>query len=440
MQSKVEKFIRDEKLLKDNSKVILGVSGGADSMALLHILHNLNYQIIVAHCNFHLRSNESMRDEKFVRSFCEEKGLLYRVVDFDTLKYAAQHSISIEMAARELRYRWFEELRKEFEADAIAVAHHKDDSIETVIMNMVRGTGIRGLTGIEPKSGYIVRPFLSITRAEVEEYMLSSGLEYVNDSTNSESIYTRNIIRLDVMPYFERINSSAKDSIYKTMKNLKQVENIYKSYINDCRKKVFKDDKIDINKLTQLVEPEAVLYEILSEFNFNAAVVNDILESLKGHSGKIFYSNSHKVLKDRDFLILKVLLDDVEETNYIIDVDQISEIKEPINLLINKEVVNEDFVLDRSPLLLYADYDKLGKPLQLRRWKEGDWFIPFGMKGKKKLSDYFNDNKFSLFDKENTWLLCSDQDIVWIVGHRSDDRFKIDPKTKTVLKISLIKE
>lgn len=307
MQTKVEKFIREKKLLKANSKVVLGVSGGADSMALLDILHNAGYQLIIAHCNFHLRNKESMRDEKFVKSICEEKNLIYRAIDFDTIKHAAQYSISIEMAARELRYRWFEELRQEFKAEAIAVGHHKDDSIETVLMNMVRGTGIKGLTGIEPRMGHIVRPFLCVTRAEVEEYMKESSLQYVDDSTNSESIYTRNIIRLDVMPYLERINPSAKDSIYRTMQNLSKVEGIYKEYIKESKKKVLKENELSIEKLMKLIEPETVLYEILSEYNFNAAVVSDIFESLHGQSGKVFFSDTHKVLKDRESLLIDVV-------------------------------------------------------------------------------------------------------------------------------------
>lgn len=309
IRSRVKEFIKKEQLLKDNSKVILGVSGGADSIALLDILHSAGYQVIVAHCNFHLREAESVRDEMFVKRICEEKSLAYRTIHFDTIKYAAQNSLSIEMAARELRYKWFEELRQEFDAEAIAVGHHKDDSIETVIMNLVRGTGIRGLTGIEPKAGYIVRPFLCVTRAEIEEYMKVSDLDYVDDSTNSESIYTRNIVRLDVMPYFERINPSAKESIFKSMQNLHQVENIYLAYIEKCKKDILEEEKINIKKLQKLVEPEAVLYEILSAYHFNSAVVSDIYNALDGQSGKIFYSDTHKVLKDRDFLLIETIED-----------------------------------------------------------------------------------------------------------------------------------
>ena len=436
MQSKVEKFIKDNYLLKENSKVVLGVSGGADSMALLDVLQKAGYEVIVAHCNFHLRDKESVRDEIFVRTKCEEKDLIYKIADFDTIKYAAQHSISIEMAARELRYQWFEELRQQFDADAIAVAHHKDDSIETVIMNMVRGTGIRGLTGIEPRAGYIVRPFLCATRTEIEDYMTTMRLEYVDDSTNSESIYTRNIIRLDVMPYLERINPSAKESIHKTMTNLKQVENIYKEYIQKSKDEIQDNNNISIQKLKQLTEPEAVLYEILSEYHFKTAVIRDVYESLDGLSGKVFYSDTHRVLKDRSLLMIE-LLNEKNNQTFRIESENATRINVPIGLDIQKINISvTPLVINKSNNNLYLDYDKISYPLVLRRWSIGDWFVPFGMKNKKKLSDYFSDNKFSLFDKENVWLLCSGEDIVWIVGHRSDNRFKITDDTKIVLKIS----
>lgn len=305
MQSKVEKFIEDEKLLKKNSKVVLGVSGGADSIALLNVLHDAGHKVIVAHCNFHLREDESMRDEAFVKNMCEERGLIYDSIHFDTIKHAAQYSLSIEMAARELRYKWFEELRQKHKAEAIAVAHHQDDSVETVIMNMIRGTGIRGLTGIEPRVGYIIRPFLCVSRGDIDEYMKETGLGHVEDSTNSESIYTRNIVRLDIMPYMERINPSAKQSIYKTMTYLKQVENIYYTYIAEAKKSILSENKIDVVKLKQTTEPQAVLFEILYGYGFNSAVANDVYEALDGQSGKTFYSESHTLVKDRDFLLLE---------------------------------------------------------------------------------------------------------------------------------------
>lgn len=305
MQTKVEKFIEDEKLLKKNSKVVLGVSGGADSIALLNVLHDAGHQVIVAHCNFHLREDESMRDEEFVKNMCEERGLIYDSIHFDTIKHAAQYSLSIEMAARELRYKWFEELRQKHKAEAIAVAHHQDDSVETVIMNMIRGTGIKGLTGIEAKVGYIIRPFLCVTRSEIDEYMQETGLGHVEDSTNSESIYTRNIVRLDIMPYMERINPSAKHSIHRTMTYLKQVKNIYYTYIAKAKKSVLADDKIDIEKLKQTTEPQAVLFEILYEYGFNSAVANDVYDALDAQPGKTFYSETYTLLKDRDFLLLE---------------------------------------------------------------------------------------------------------------------------------------
>lgn len=307
MQAKVERFIEDEKLLKKNSRVILGVSGGADSIALLNVLHTAGYEVVVAHCNFHLREEESIRDQMFVKNLCEERGLKYTSIDFDTIRYAAQHSLSIEMAARELRYNWFEELRQEHDAEAIAVGHHKDDSIETVLMNLIRGTGIKGLTGIEPKAGYIIRPFLCVTKCEIEEYMKTANLGFVDDSTNSESIYTRNIIRLDVIPYLERINPSAKQTIYKSMQNLRQVEAIYFDYINKAKAELIADNKVDIKKLKEKIEPKAVLYEIVSDYGFNSSDADDIFESLDSISGKEFYSSDYRIVKDRDYLLIEPL-------------------------------------------------------------------------------------------------------------------------------------
>lgn len=436
MFEKVKKFIEQEKLLKDKSRVILGVSGGADSIALLDVLQKAGYVIIAAHCNFHLREKESVRDEIFVERFCKEKEITYKKIDFDTIKYAAEYSLSIEMAARELRYRWFEELRHEFDADAIAVGHHRDDSIETMMINMIRGTGIKGLTGIEPKSGYIIRPFLCVTRSEIEKYVADNGLEYVDDSTNSESIYTRNIIRLDVIPYFERINPSARQSIFRTMQNLRQVENIYFSYIDKAKQRVLKNDEVDISKLLKEIEPEAVLFEILSSYGFNSSTVNDAYKSLYGQSGKVFYSDSHRVVKDRDLLLIESVDGSDDDDRYEITENDV-EINKPVNLSIDRLKVSENVYFTGGSNTLYVDSDKLQYPLILRKWKLGDWFIPFGMKGKKKLSDFFCDNKFSLTEKENTWLLCSGEDIIWIVGYRADDRYKIVSGSKELMKIKL---
>lgn len=437
MIRKVKEYIEAKQLLPEGERLIIGVSGGADSIALLDVLTQLGYECIVAHCNFHLRGEESNRDEQFVRQFCEARKLQLEVIHFETESVALVRSISIEMAARELRYNWFESLRKKYQVNAIAVAHHKDDSVETILLNLVRGTGIRGLTGISAKNGYIIRPFLTVSRAEIMNYIEQEKLSYVNDYTNLESIYSRNKIRLDVLPLLETINPSAKESILKTANYLSEVENIYKAYIEDAKKRILRDNEIDISMLKICVEPKTVLFEILYPLGFNSDTVSQIYESLNAESGRVFYSldKSAKVVKDRNVLLYaKNGLSVCNE--FLID-KGCSQLNEPIQLKIEElDIADLEIAKDRNVLLI--DADKIQYPLLLRRWRQGDWFIPFGMKGRKKLSDYFSDNKFSLIDKEQAWLLCSGEDIIWLVGHRSDERYRITQSTKTVLKITLI--
>jgi len=434
--SEVEHYIVGNGLLAGGEKVIVGVSGGADSVALLDILHSFKIECVVAHCNFHLRGEESNRDAFFVEELCKKYGLKYERIDFDTETYAEQESISIEMAARELRYNWFEQIRTIHMAQKIAVAHHRDDSVETILLNLTRGTGIRGLTGIAPMNGYIIRPLLCVSRNEILEYLKERRLSYVDDSTNNEDLYTRNKIRLNIIPLLESINPSAKDAIIRTSENLTQVANIYKMYISQVKENIFKDGKISIGLLVQYLEPEAILFELLSPYGFNTATVHQVFESLISQSGKMFYSETHELLKDRGFLILK------KKEPLMLDSFRIREedeaISHPVQLRIERTLINGDFTIEGNPNILYIDANKISYPLTLRRWRQGDWFVPFGMKGKKKVSDYFSDNKFSRFDKEAAWLLCSDKDIVWFVGKRADDRFKVGNETTEVIKITLI--
>lgn len=432
--TKVEQYIVANRLLAGGEKVIVGVSGGADSVALLDILHSFGIECVVAHCNFHLRGEESNRDAFFVEELCQKYNLKFERIDFDTEAHAEINSISIEMAARELRYSWFEQLRVIHLADRIAVAHHRDDSVETVLLNLVRGTGIRGLTGISPMNGYIIRPLLCVGRDEILAYLKERKMAYVEDRTNNEDLYTRNKIRLNIIPLLESINPSAKEAVIRTAGHLSQVYNIYQLYIEQVKKEIFKDDKIDINLLIRYAEPEAILFEILSPYGFNSATVRQIFESLIAQSGKIFYSETHELLKDRGFYILK------EKERLTLDSFTIREdaenISHPVHLIIEKIPVDGNFIIEKNPDILYVDSAKINYPLTIRKWRQGDWFIPFGMKGKKKISDYFSDSKFTLFEKEEAWLLCSGDDIIWIVGERSDDRVKITTDTTQVLKIT----
>lgn len=436
MLQKIKEYIEQNSLITDNDKIIVALSGGADSVALLDILHQLEYDCTAAHCNFHLRGEESSRDAAFVKKLCSDYNIPLSVIDFDTEAYALEKSISIEMAARELRYDWFEEIRQEYKADVIAVAHHRDDSVETVLLNLIRGTGIRGLTGIPAKNNFIVRPLLNITRDDIIKYLAQRKLSYVDDCTNKEDIYVRNKIRLKILPLLETINPSVKSSIINTANHLSQVENIYTHYINDVREKIFKDNKIDIQKLQDCYEPQAVLFELLYPYGFNSANAEQIFGSLSAQSGKVFYSDKYKIIKDRNTLLLHKIENQQNEIFEINESDK--NIEYPIRL--NIEYIDKNnLTIVKDSHFLYLDADKITYPLILRKWKIGDWFIPFGMKGRKKISDYFSDHKFSLIDKENTWLLCNSDDIIWIAGHRSDNRYKISNDSKNILRIELVK-
>jgi len=425
----VRTYIEKHKLLIPDEPVLVGLSGGADSVALLSVLCKLGYTCIAAHCNFHLRGDESQRDE----TFCKELALHFQIpfhkADFETSKYAKEKHISIEMAARELRYEWFEKLRQEVDAQAIAVAHHQDDNVETLLMNLCRGTGIRGLAGIRPKNNFVVRPLLSITRNDILHWLDMHNLSHVTDSTNLSDIYTRNFIRHKVVPLLEEVNPSVSNNISRTANLLSGVESLYLYAIEEIHKKVFvKDDYISITALMAYPAPEVVLYEILKPYGFNRFVVADVFSVLNKESGKSFYSSTHHLVKDRQYLQLTPIEADIQQ-RYVLSPDE-TIFDGAIKLSFQKREIAPDFSVEKNKNIAFLDYDKLTFPLVLRTWEKGDRFVPFGMKGQKKISDYFSDNKYSLIDKKKAWLLCSGDDIIWIVGDRVDDRFCIKKDTK----------
>jgi tRNA(Ile)-lysidine synthase len=435
MLEKVRKYINDNKLLSPNAKIIIGLSGGVDSMVLLDVLTLLGYSCVAAHCNFHLRGKESSRDANFVRKWCENHKIPFRFSDFNARKTAGDMKISIEMAARELRYWWFEIIREQYEAEAIVVAHHKDDSAETVLLNLIRGTGIKGLSGISPKNGNIVRPLLCVTRKEIESYANERNLPFVFDSSNNDDVFSRNFIRLNIIPLLEELNPAVKDAIFRTSQHVSEAEKMYLSAVYDAKKKVFDGEKINIFSLQQTPSPASVLFEILSPFGFNTSVIEDIGRSLSAHSGKVFLSDTHRLIKAHDYFLLDPLADETKGAkSHFID-KKSQEISTPIHLNISIEKMPIE--IKKESRFLYADADKLTFPLTLRKWQSGDWFIPFGMRGKKKVSDYFTDRKFNLKEKENAWLLTSGENIVWIVGERSDNRFRVTDKTINVLAIEV---
>lgn len=435
MLDKVKRYITDNKLFEQSDKLLVGLSGGADSMALLNVLIELKYDCFAAHCNFHLRGEESDKDQLYVEDWCNFKNIPLITVDFDTTKYAADNKISIEMAARELRYGWFERVRKEHDADYIAVGHHLNDSIETFLLNLIRGTGISGLSGIAPKNGRVVRPLLSVSREEIEEYLDGKATNFRVDSTNLEDIYTRNFVRLNLLPSLEKINPSINDAIARTSKNLSEVEKVYRHVMEKDIKEVLLDNVIDIVKLRQTISPQSVLFEILFPLGFSPSSIEDVLDSIDATPGKVFYSPSHRLIKDRISLLIDELsTNEVENRTFTINKGN-THIDLPLDMSFDVKPYPVD--ITKSPKYLYLDADLITYPLVLRKWQLGDWFVPFGMKGRKKLSDFFTDQKFSIKDKEDVWILVSGEDIVWVVGHRSDDRFRVTPKTKNILVINI---
>lgn len=428
----IRTYIQTYRLLDEERPLLVGLSGGADSVALLAVLVRLGYTCVAAHCNFHLRGDESDRDEAFAENIARRFDVPFYKTDFDTIRFAEENHLSIEMAARELRYRWFEEVRKELNLQAVAVAHHRDDSVETLLMNLVRGTGIRGLSGIRPKNGFIVRPLLAVNRMQIVEWLEKQKLLYVTDSTNLSEAYTRNFIRLRVIPLLEEINPSVKATIARTAENISAAETIYLHMIEEAGKKlVDSENRISILLLLKYPSPETILYELLQPYNFSRLVSRDVFLSLNKESGKEFYSSTHRLVKDREYLLIAPIKQE-DTKSYTIDIEE-GNLTYPVELLFRKMVLTTGYQLEKDKSIAYFDYEKLQFPLTLRRWKEGDWFIPFGMKGRKKLSDYFTDCKFSKFQKEEIWLLCSGNDVIWVVGERSDNRFRLNNSTKHIL-------
>ena len=434
-RAKVERFIHQHGLLTGKRPVLVGLSGGADSVALLGVLVQLGYPCQALHCNFHLRGEESDRDEVFAHRFADSLGVPFLKVDFDTTGYAAAHHESIEMAARSLRYRWFEEQRQAYDAEAIAVAHHRDDSVETLLMNLLRGSGLRGLGGIRPRNGQVVRPLLAVSRAEIEEWLKAQGWDYVTDSSNLSDAYTRNFIRLRVLPLLEQLNPAARETIARSAAHLSAAEQLYEYMVEEARKAVFVTaDSLSIEALLRYPAPETLLYEWLRPYGFSRIVVSELFESLTGLSGKQFYSATHQVLKDRDRLYIAPQREESAWQPVEIPVAT-GEFTQPLRLSCRLMVRTPDFQMERTADTAYFDADKLPDRLSLRLPRTGDWFVPFGMRGRKKLSDFFADQKMTRWEKSQQPLLCAGDSIIWVVGRRVDDRFRVEETTKIIFSV-----
>ncbi len=424
MRKKIERYIADNKLLKERARVVVGLSGGPDSVCLLRVLKALGHEVIAVHCNFHLRGEESMRDEAFATNLCEELGVECVKADFDTEAWANEHKVSIEMAARELRYDLFRKVKEEKGCEAIAVGHHQGDNVETLMLNLVRGTGIQGACAIQPKNGDIVRPLLCVTRDEIESYLKDKGQGYVTDHTNQEDKYSRNKIRLNVMPVLEEINQGAAHNIATSIENLNEVRKVYahamKVALAECCKQEQDGGlRIDIKKLAKQISPLSVLHEALSPIGFNREQMKGILRAM-GESGKVFKNaNGRRLVIDRNEMIVEgeASMSDAEMPK------------------IEMRVVGiEDLDMERNPNFAYLDAEKVKGELKVRCPREGDSFAPFGMGGRRKLvSDYLTDQKLSRLEKEKQPLLCDGDEIAWVVGRRSSELYRVDERTRRVI-------
>lgn len=414
--------------LKDK-KIVIACSGGLDSMVLADLLIKLHYGVALAHCNFSLRGSESDGDEVFVNKYGEDKQLKVHTKRFDTHAYAETHKISIQLAARELRYRWFEKLLNDFQYDYLLTAHHLDDDIETFMINFSRGTGLRGLTGIPMQNQKILRPLLDFSRAEIHEYAVKNNVIWREDSTNKNTDYMRNNLRHTVIPALKKVTPEFLQNFQTTRKNLQAAEMLLNDYLQHVAQKVFTRKgtalHLHIPTLKALPNYRELMYELLSEYQFTEW--NDVKNLIDTQTGKIVYSRTHQLLKNRDELILS------ERKPYEVEVYVLSEkgISHPITIVV--EEVKAVEVTDKWTI--FVDKDKIVFPLKLSRWKEGDFFYPFGMKGKKKLSKFFKDEKLSLNEKKAVWILHDNEKIIWVVGYRPDNRVRVTEDTTEVLKI-----
>ena len=433
------KFIRRQiqqcASLQGAKRLLVAVSGGPDSVVLLDALHREGFFVVIAHCNFHLRGDASNEDAEFVKSLAAKYQVPYCLIDFDTEKVAEERKISIEMAARDLRYEWFEQMAAEYNCDLIAVAHNADDTVETFFLNLTRGSGLQGLSGMAQLRGKIVRPLLKVSRKQIMEYIAEYNLQYRIDATNLETIYTRNKIRHNLIPQFEEINPSFLNTMANNMRFIASAQSIVEAYAAEAYKKVVEIDNecviFNLNALKQCQGIDTLLFIWLTPYGFSSDVIMQLYHSLFDNlSGKQFISATHRIVLERESIELE-LIQSRDAINCILIEQEDTLLDSPIHLEIN-EVDIADFKLIKSANVACLDAAKLQYPLILRRWQQGDWFIPFGMKGRKKLSDFFVDKKFSTNEKEQLWLLTSGDDIVWVVGHRVDARYAVTDKTTRV--------
>ncbi len=441
--NQVSDFIQRHRLLSHGSKYLLALSGGADSVALLLVTKELGYDIEAVHCNFHLRGEEADRDEQFCKQFCKQQHVSLHLAHFDTRFYAETHKVSIEMAARQLRYSHFERLMADIGAQGILVAHHQDDSVETVLLNLIRGTGLHGLKGISPINGHIIRPLLGLTRQKIEAFLEERKQEYVTDSSNLTADVVRNKIRLEVLPLLRTINPSVSESIALTANRLSQAAKIFDEAIQQKIKaaSIPQEEASCQAYFVSKIDDEYVLFEILKPLSFSPAQITDIYQHLNAETGTLFASATHEVLFDRGRMLIQPQLAPFKSMR--LPVTGLYVLHSGQKLVIEEQVVDDDFCISKDPATACLDADKVKFPLLLRTVREGDRFQPLGMRGSRLVSDFLTDRKYTLFQKRRQ-LLIEDATgrIVWLVGLRPCHSCRVTPETRkiTVLKMKDVKK
>ena len=436
MEKTFKNLVKTDYPYLGGSKLLLAVSGGVDSVVLAHLCHDAKLDFSIAHCNFNLRGEESDGDEKFVVDLADSLEVEVYTESFDTLNYAENAGISIQMAARELRYEWFAELSSSLHFDYTLTAHHANDNLETFLINLIRGTGPEGLTGIKNEKNEIVRPLLDFTRKEIEAFARKCKYKWREDSTNASDKYMRNKIRHQIVPVMEELNPQLLEGFSKTQQHLQESLDLVEDYISLLYPKLVQKDKygysIDIDFLKKVPNQKQILYQLLKSFGFTEW--NDVYDLLEAQSGKMVLSDSHRLIKDRKKLLLTELNGNSINKEYSLGREEELVMIPGMGSLHISEV---EKMGQASESCIYVPEPKLEFPLTIRKWKKGDFFYPFGMKGKKKLSDFFKDEKFSLPEKEHTWILCSGEEIVWIINHRADNRYRVEKSDSKILKICI---
>ncbi|MEW2922204.1 tRNA lysidine(34) synthetase TilS [Muricauda sp. ANG21] len=434
MLSPFKKHIKNNLSFLQRTRLLVACSGGVDSVVLAHLCVHAGLNVTLAHCNFHLRGSESNEDERFVRNLAEDLGIGVEVKSFNTKKYATKNRGSIQMAARELRYQWFNELLETKGFDFLLTAHHADDNLETFLINLSRGTGIDGLSGIPVQNGKVVRPLLEFSQKDIRSFAKRNKIQWREDASNADTKYLRNKVRLEIVPKLMELHPAFLENFKRTQLHLKETNSLVQNHIKEIKSILFAEDgdviKIALEPLKELHPIEAYLYGLFKEYGFTEW--DDVKGLLSAMSGKEVISKTHRLLKDREYLILSEHKESANESYAVFDKEGL--LQSPIKLKLENVKTAERSGRDT----IFLDKKKLNFPLVLRNWQKGDYFYPYGMKGGKKLSKFFKDEKVDVFSKEKQWLLCSDDEIVWVVGRRADERFKVDASTQNILKITFV--